>query len=143
MIITVCWCRRKAKCAFCSEYILPGYPMLMKKIWSKGKKRVYIFYYHITCMIKESLQYLETHPYEAEIGRKKLDLTPDERRQRDLLLRRRASIRQRIRRWEESGDKRSAEKIKQLEANELAIAVEMAKVGGVPESWHIRMPSAR
>lgn len=136
VIIAVSWCNRKTKCAYCEEKIEKATPMLIKKVWSGKTKRQYRFPYHFTCWIKEALAYLEKHPYEAATGRRTLKLGDEDRKLRRKLLARRASIRQRIRTWEASGDERASEKIRELLSKELEIVGQIREVGGVPKRWH-------
>jgi len=110
--------------------------MLVKRVWSKRRKRQYQFHYHITCWLKEALGYLEAHPYEAQPpARPKLDLTDEQREQRRKLIAKRHSIRQRIRRWEDSDSNKAPQKIKGLIEKELTIIKKIQELGGVPKGW--------
>lgn len=135
VILASTWCNRKTECAYCKKDIDIATPMFIKKVWSSKRKRQFRFPYHFLCWIEEALSYLQEHPYEAAAGRRKLDLTDEEKKLRRKLLARRASIRQRIRKWEEIADERTQGKIRDLLSKELEIVDQIKEVGGVPERW--------
>lgn len=141
VIVAVSWCNRISTCAYCGEEVEKAAPILVKKVWSSKSKRQYRFSYHLLCWIKETLDYLQQFPYEAVARRRLADLTDEDRIMRRKLLARRATIRQRIRGWENHQDQAKAiGKIADLMSKEIEIANQISEVGGIPKSWSMTEP---
>lgn len=140
------WCKRTARCSWCDSPIKVSEEMIVKKYWRKGiednRKWNIKFYYHPDCYIAEGRDYLRRNPYSACIagvsrGRPALRLTPEAKRERDLILRRKAALEQR-RKIIRQGDGHIADKALQEAKIDEKIAElmgEIMKVGGIPPSW--------
>jgi hypothetical protein len=86
--------------------------------------------------VKQGVNYVKEHPKVETRGRKCLQLESDTKQRRFVLLRRRASVVQRIRREAEKPQElRSTERLVHLGGMLNQLEEEMADCGGVPKSW--------
>lgn len=140
MIPNVCmtWCHRTAKCRWCEKPIEAGTPIVRVFFWHKGnpKERTLNFtsYFHPKCWIEQGLDYLKRNPYTPYKRGRKAEISDDQRRQRYLLLRRKAALEQRKRKLKSDFPDRVLVEAR-IDAQISQIMVEIAKVGGVPKSW--------
>ena len=113
--------------------------MVVGKIWKKhGEATRWSWYirWHPDCWMEQAKSSLEKRPYIPPKGRTPVDMEPEVRKKRIAVLRRRASVMQRMR--EEMGrndGERSLEKI--IHFGELLEkqTKEIEPLGGVPKSW--------
>lgn len=142
MQISVVHCHRECKCAFCPELIQSGEPMAVGRYqkfregWF-GMKR-----WHLKCWYDQALIHLDKNPYiAAHKGRKALELDDEAKKARFSLLRRRASVMQRINRIMSKDNLASGftsieiERLSHLSEMLEGIKTSIAEVGGVPKSW--------
>ena len=131
---TMNWCNRTAKCEWCPENINAGEPMVTLSYWNKGSPDHKGFnirkYYHPDCWVAQGLDYLKKNPYVPYIRKAKMDLTPEQSKQRYILLRRKSAIDQRIRGLV---DKPVMEARLNIMITE--IMLEIAPIGGIPKKW--------
>lgn len=140
------WARNEATCEWCPDKIKRKTPMVVTKLWNKGqadsRKWNIIHRYHPACYLAQGLDYLDKHPFtevhEGEVkGRPAIQLSPEDRKKRLALLKKRAALDQRLKNLKK-GYHPEADYI----VREAAIYVEIAQViqeivtvGGIPKSW--------
>lgn len=139
-----CWCKRQTSCHYCRESITAGEPMLVQLYYVRGTP--HRAYYHLhrdggCCYVTECLDYLREHPYvkpnHPGNGRPALQLSPDDKRKRALLLRRRAAIEHRKRKLLDESLPYDTY-VNRLATYETQLAVvyeEIEAVGGAPTKW--------
>ena len=134
------WNKRQADCCYCKQPITVATPMVVKKLCRKGdvdSRRINLtFYMHPECYMVEGFDYLLMNPYSSGVSRRgpKSVLTPEQRRQRRLILMRRASLVQRKKKLKTVYPDRLLLEAK-LDEQLVDLMVEIAPVGGVPVSW--------
>jgi len=120
--------------------------MVIKKLWRKGdetSRRInLLFYYHPECYMVEGLEYLQMNPYTPGLHKRgpKTTLTPDQQRQRKLILMRRASLIQRKKKLKVKYPDRLLFEAK-IDQQLIDLMVEIAPLGGIPISWLTTQPS--
>ena len=134
--VTMTWCQHKAKCTECPGTIETGTPMVTVFFWNRGTEEHKGYnvkkYYHPNCWIAQGLDYLKKNPYIPYIRKKRLELTPEQSKQRYILLNRKAAIDQRIRSLEETPDRIAGARLNMEIAK---LMVEIAPIGGIPQRW--------
>ncbi len=134
------WNKRIASCAYgCGKDILVKEPVVIVFFWRRGGDDHAKFnikkYYHPQCWIAQGMDYLGTHPYQAEGERgPKITLSQADHRKRFLLLRRKGALEQR-RRNVKCQDAQRALVLARLDAAIAACMLEIAEVGGIPKRW--------
>lgn len=105
--------------------------------WNKGqngrrwnRKR----YYHPQCWIEQGLDYLKMNPYTPAKEKQIKGLTEAQRRERFLLLRKKAYLEQKKRKLD-SNSPEDMLAILNIEVEITDVALKIAKVGGVPPKW--------
>ncbi len=136
--VTMTWCVNRAKCEWCPEHIEAGTPLVTVFYWNRGgpdhKGYNVKKYYHPQCWIAQGLDYLERNPYVRHITKKKLVLTPKQSELRYKILKRKASIDQRLRNLDgDYPDHLLIEARLKLQITDLML--EIAVVGGIPKKW--------
>lgn len=136
--ITMTWCQRRAQCEWCPEMIEAGNPIVTVFFWNKGSPDHKGFnvkrYYHPDCWVAQGLDYLKRNPYVPYVRRKKLELTPEQSKQRYVILRKKAAIDQRKRNLNGNyPDKLLIEARLNQKITELMM--EIAPIGGIPKKW--------
>ena len=135
--VTMTWCQRRAKCEWCPGYIEAGKPLVTVFFWNKGgpdhKGLNVKKYYHPNCWVAQGLDYLERNPYVPYIRKRKLELTPEQSKQRYTILRRKAAIDQRKRSM--ALLPYSAITIANLNKKIAELMLEIAPIGGIPIRW--------
>ena len=134
--VWVRWCRKKARCTRCEEDIESGQPEVFVKIHRENTYPV-ILRKHIQCWVLDSMDYLEKNPYVpmSGTGRKKLDMSPEDKKTRTKILQRYASLMYRLRRMAKENPILAIEH-KELTQQYLSILMDkIEQVGGVPKSW--------
>ena len=136
--ITMTWCQRRAQCEWCPEMIEAGKPIVTVFFWNKGSPDHKGFnvkrYYHPDCWVAQGLDYLKRNPYVPYVRRKKLELTPEQSKQRYVILRKKAAIDQRKRNLNGNyPDKLLIEARLNQKITELMM--EIAPIGGIPKKW--------
>lgn len=135
--VTMTWCQHKAQCAHCPRTIKTGTPLVTVFFWNRGTEAHKGWnikkYYHPKCWIAQGLDYLKKNPYIPYIRKKKLELTPEQSKQRYIILRRKAAIDQRKRRLEGSPNRIAGEA--SLDGKIAELMVEIAPIGGIPKKW--------
>jgi len=135
--VTIAWSNRIAQCEWCPESIVAGTPLVTVFFWNKGSPEHKGFnvkkYYHPNCWVAQGLDYLERNPYVPYIRKKKMELTPEQSKQRYSILRRKAAIDQRIRDASNRPDVLLIEARLNIKITELML--EIAPIGGIPKKW--------
>lgn len=90
-------------------------------------------YYHPNCWIAQALDYLSKNPYVPYARKKKLELGPEQSKQRYSILKRKAAIDQRKRRLEGTPNRIVGEAI--LDSKIAELIMEIAPIGGIPKKW--------
>ena len=145
--VTINWCQNQAKCKWCEQPIPVGTPMVTVFFWNKGDegKRGWNIkhYYHLRteeevagglpqCWCEQGLDWLKRNPYVSKrTGRKRIELTWEERQRRLRMLKRKASLEQRRRALEEDDVLGHAH----IDTKVAELMLEIAMVGGIPKSW--------
>lgn len=138
MIPNVCmgWCQRQAICKWCEQPITVATPVVTVFYWNKGadgRKWNVQHCYHPQCWVDQGLDYLSMNPYVPAKQPKNDKLTQEQRRQRYLLLRKKAYLDQKKRRLVDEPD--NGLEILTIDADIAELAVEIAQVGGIPSRW--------
>jgi len=136
--VTITWCQREAECKWCGFKVDAGTPIVNVFFWRKGSEDHKGFnlkvHFHPDCWVAQGLDYLKLNPYIPYIRKKKLELTPEQAKQRYILLRRKAAIDQRIRNLNGNYPDRDLEEAR-LKLNITEIMLEIAPIGGIPKKW--------
>lgn len=132
--------RKRVLCHYCNQFIETSefqvvcvYFMKLRnssKTWTKS------MHFHAkdpSCWVDRAIVQLEMKPYSENRGRKANPISDDVKVQRQKILRRRASVIQRIN--HEMDDGKRPAKIEHLTGLLEQLAVEIEPLGGVPESW--------
>ena len=142
MQVSVVHCHRECKCHFCPELITVGSPMAVGRYQKKHQGWYGTVRWHLDCWSEQAKVFLEQNPYiPSHKGRVPLGLSPEDSKLRLALLRRRASVLQRVNRMM---DKQKAtmslssteiERLSHLSEMLEEIKAQIEPVGGVPKSW--------
>jgi len=110
-----------------------------KKTKNKAKEpQTWSFFkrFHPQCWIDQAVEELKKRPFTESRGRKKLGITDSNRDARMAILRRRASVVQRIRaEAKKPQDEQNFDRIVHLGSLLSDLKVEISPFGGVPKSW--------
>jgi len=137
MDIWATWCKKYVTCYHCKKVINAGEPMVVGKIWKKhGEATKWSWYirWHPSCWMEQAMLSLEKRPYIPPAGRKPVEMEPEVRKARISILRRRASVVQRLK-IETLRPDLDIDKIIHLGGLMDKQAKEIEKLGGVPKSW--------
>lgn len=136
--VTMSHCQRKAQCEWCPEMVEAGAPLVTVFFWNKGTEDHKGFnvkrYYHPDCWVAQGLDYLKRNPYVPYVRKKKLELSPEQSKQRYSILRRKAAIDQRKRNLNVDLPDRELENAK-LNTKIAELMLEIAPIGGIPKKW--------
>lgn len=139
MDIWMSYCTRKARCAFCNEEINPGQPMVRGKSWKKtasNSKWCVSKYWHPSCWVEQGLVYLSKQPYIPRIGRKSMDISVEVKEKRNIIMRRRGSAIQRLKReMKKPVEQRSSSTVSKIVALLEKYKKEIEPLGGIPPKW--------
>ena len=145
MIPNVCfqWCKKSSECPECKQLIEVATPCIMVFYWNKGNedKRSYNVkkFYHPNCWIAQGMVYLMMNPYNpGEQRGPRVELTPEDRRKRQLLLRRYGTLQYRKRQYGNNPTIGLLEKTLielHLDAMIASVILEISQVGGIPKRW--------
>jgi hypothetical protein len=140
MNIMVRYCGRESKCSYCPEVVKAGEPILELQQWGnkKGstKRWMYSKRFHPQCWLDHQLQELKKEPYIGRIGRTPNGLSEEDKKKRNSIMMRRASVVQRIRKEMGKPDEdRKYDKIVHLGEMLEKIKIEIEQIGGVPKKW--------
>ena len=134
------WCKKQAECPECKQLILTASPTVVVFYWNKGQegKRNYNSkkHYHPKCWMDKGLDWLMMHPYHAGEQRgPKVELSVEDRRKRQLLLRRYAvyQFRKRTVLLLPVEDRLLTEM--RLDGQIASIIMSISEVGGIPKKW--------
>ena len=136
------WATRWAECRFCEQRIEKATPVVVVFFWNKGqdgRKWNTTLYYHPDCWVAQGLDYLKMNPYVAAkrwslTDRRENPLTVKEKEERNIILRKKASLDQRKRNLKTSyPDHALLEARIDVQISELML--DMLKVGGIPKKW--------
>jgi len=129
--------RKKSPCFYCNKEIETGtyqvvcqyfMPVRGGKVWTKR------MLFHPNCWLERAIAELESKPRLETRGRKANALSDPNKEMRNKILRRRASVVQRLDK-EMYGEMRPA-KLSHLTQLIEGLKVEIVSFGGVPESWN-------
>jgi len=136
--VTITWCQRRAQCDWCPGYIEAGEPLVTAFFWNRGTPDHKGFnvkkYWHVKCWIEQGLDYLEMNPYVPYLRKPKLDLSPEQSKQRYSLLKRKAAIDQRIRKLDKNFPDNLLDEVR-LQGMITELMLEIAPLGGIPAKW--------
>ena len=143
------WCRRESKCVGCLQPITVATPCIVVVFWNKGNpdKRSWNVkkHYHPSCWLQQGLDYLQLNPYHPGSKRgPKCLLTPENRKLRYTILRRKSALDQRRRNIKASYPDRLLIEAR-LDERLASLMIEISKVGGIPTKWleaFIRVPTS-
>lgn len=136
----VTFARKPTKCARCEKMMEAGTPLVVSSIpkgkygmarrWKTQVRR------HVKCWLRHELAYLRDNPYVPirSPGRPKIDLSPEDKLQRNRVLRRRASINWRQKRAALAVD---VTRVLQLEVQKQELIDQISRYGEVPKGWII------
>jgi hypothetical protein len=126
--------RRAGKCGFCPSELGQLEPCVVTRQRNSRDGQVYtrVVRYHPQCWISQGLIYLEKHPLILNYGRRRLDLSKEDRSRRLQLLRRRSQLMYYAR---EAADAKRWWTAANNFLKADALIGEIEKVGGVPKSW--------
>lgn len=133
--------RKKANCYYCGKEIETGTYQIVCQYFMplKSSKRVWTkrMLFHAApknCWLERAIVELESRPVNETRGRKPIDLSDPIREQRNKVLRRRASVIQRLER-EMYGKMRPVKLLHMTQMLE-NLKVEIEPLGGIPETWN-------
>jgi len=136
--VSMSWCNRKAQCNFCPDHIGAGEPLVTVFFWNKGTPDHKGFntkqYYHPQCWVAQGLDYLSLNPYVPYQKQKRLDLVPEQKERRNILLRRKCSLEQRRRNLKAEYPERLLLEAR-IESKIVGLMLEIAPLGGIPKKW--------
>ncbi len=136
--VTMRWCQNKARCYHCQVDITPGEPMVGVFFWNKGAgdRHWNISHcYHPNCWVAQGMEYLSRNPYVPyKRGRKRMQLTTEQHRQRFLLTRRYHAIVQRKGKLNNNSIQGVMAGLR-LDVQIADLILDMQKLGGVPIRW--------
>lgn len=98
-----------------------------------------LYAWHPECWVVDAFVLIRANPREAvRLGRKPLDLTPEDRNERDKIIRRYAAFKQRINGYgERLPDPVIEVRIQRLEVHQDILWHQIKDYGGPPEKWRI------
>ena len=139
MKVFMAHCRKETKCSFCEQLIPVAEPMVVGRAAMKKREGwSVVLHWHPQCWIDQGMQYLEAHPYvSAQKGKKKLDLSLEDRKNRFRIQRNRASVIQKLKaimNKEELGE-RDLDRIVKFSERLDELKAEIEPFGGVPKKW--------
>lgn len=137
--VTISWCQHQALCDWCPKHIESGQPMIVVFYWNKGSKSHSGFntkkYYHPQCWLDQGMDYLKRNPFvSTHKGAKRLDLTPEQKLERNKILRRKGAIEYRRSQIDHSLPNHKAIEAK-MNIQIVDLMIEIAPLGGVPKKW--------
>ena len=111
--------------------IEPGEEVVQMRLQRK------LYAWHPECWVVHAFVLIRANPREiVPLGRKPLDLTPEDRNERDKLIRRYAAFKQRINAYQERlPDKVIELRIERLKIHQDILWHEIRRYGGPPEKW--------
>ncbi len=130
-------CRRTAKCSHCKQQIQNHEYEVIVKIWKRGsevKRFVTVLFFHPQCWIEQGIEAAKKRPAVENRGRHRTAMLDEVREKRIKILRRRASIVQRIR-YAMDSTPPNFDKVSYLGEKLGELVDEIRPLGGVPESW--------
>ena len=131
--------RKRVICKYCEKFIETGEYQVVCQYFMKlksGKTWKKIMHFHATnpsCWVDRAITVLETKPFTETRGRKPDALSDVVKTARQKILRRRASVMQRISN-EMEGQVRPCKLTHMTELLE-KLAVEIKPLGGIPKTW--------
>lgn len=136
------WCKKQAECPECHQIIETATPCIIVFYWNKGNEEKRSFnvkkFYHPQCWITQGLDYLMMNPYTSGSRRgPKVELSPEDRRKRQLLLRKYATYKSRKNKL--AGDPLRILSEIRLDNQMASIILEISQVGGIPKRWITQM----
>jgi len=128
--------RKKGTCVYCEKPIVNGEYQVVCQHYMKlktGKTWWYRRSFHIQCWIDQGIAAIESKPVVETRGRKRAIITDPDRVKRTSILRRRASVVQRLKK--EMNDGQDVDRLIHLGEMLNNLKDEIELVGGAPESW--------
>ena len=130
--------RKRSKCFYCGKYLEVGEWQIVCQYFMPTKVRVWTkrMIFHIrrpNCYLNRAIAEIEKNPPIESRGRKRDLISDDSKLARGKILRRHASILQRLRAEMEDG--RRADKILHLTELLEKLAGEIEPYGGIPKGW--------
>ena len=132
--------RKRVKCRYCEKHIEVGeyqvvcqYFMKLKHSGKTWVKRMSFHAREPNCWLDRAVAELETRVVVETRGRKRNQISDDNREVRERLLRRRASVMQRIR--QEMDGLMRPDKVMHLTEMLEKLKLEIEPYGGVPRGW--------
>jgi hypothetical protein len=128
MDIWITRCRKKAKCRYCGQPIVKDNPMVKGKLWKRDHWPISL-YWHPNCYIEQGIAEMEKRTIIETRGRRPLPIDDDAREKRTNILKRRASVIQRLKK--ETDHERILHLVEMLDN----LKEEIKPLGGVPKGW--------
>ena len=131
--------RKRVPCKYCGRYIEAGEYQVVCRYYMKlrsGKSWLKQMSFHAqepNCWLDRAIAELETRPIVETRGRKANVISDTDREAREKILRRRASVTQRL--DQEMADAKRPDKLIHLIELLDRLVVEIEPYGGVPKSW--------
>lgn len=139
MDIWVTYCKRKSKCEHCGEMILAGEPITVGKNWrthGANTKWCFSHRWHPKCWLEQAMIYLSKHKFIPKAGRPRLQLDDETKQRRNAIMRRRASVIQRIKREvAKPREKQKQDRLEHFAEMLMEQKREIEPIGGVPSTW--------
>lgn len=131
--------KRRSTCSYCQGEITNGSYQVVCQHYVKtsgGKNWWFRRSFHPQCWIDQAIAELEKIPVVETRGKKRMQLTDDDRAKRRSIILRRGSVIQRIKKeMAKPEEDRDVDKIIRLGAMLEKLKEEIRYYGGVPKSW--------
>lgn len=133
MDVWITWAKKRSMCKHCGEYILSGTPVVKGKLWRKVTGELIhftlMFRWHPQCWVEQGIAALPEYH-----GSYRLPISEEQRKRRFYLLRRWATLQQRVKAASMYPQTKQA-LIGRLTAQMEEIKEEMLGLGGIPKKW--------
>jgi hypothetical protein len=150
MDIWISRCNKTVRCAYCTEDITIGSPMVFGKLWLRKSgegtevvRWVKNFRWHANrtkdnqcCWLAQGLENFASRPYVEKRGRKKMLLPPEDRAIRLAILRRRARLVQQLKSLMDSEfNNNDLDSFISIGSKIESLKADIEPYGGIPPSW--------
>lgn len=134
-------CRRQSRCRWCKDTLSKGDPVVAENLRLESRNWTTRYYWHPQCWIDQGLHAIR-HKLRGEVttpstrGRKAIDISQDQRVERNKILRRHAALVCRIKSEMSKGSGTlSVDRMIHFGGMLNEMKEEISKLGGVPKSW--------
>ena len=130
--VSMQWTHKVTECKFCEKDIETATPVVSVFFKHKDKSWNARYGYHPACWIQNGLDYLKANPYITVP--EKIELSDNDKIIRDKLIRKHASLKQRLVKLDKSSPKYYI-LVAKIEAQIAQLIVDILPLGGVPKKW--------